>query len=320
MLVIPFILFLQPHPCQPGATLTWSKRCADLPVPMYHAEALVMGNTVYAGGGCAKDHSNTVFAYNIALDNWKSLPPCPVSYFGLAKLEERLVALGGITHSKGISDKVYTFDQGSQQWNSTLPNMLTARHSLSAITFESNIFACGGKDASGVSDSVEVLKAGSSQWYGTHPLPFPCYHMSSTVIHGCCYMLGGFDQHAFTDKVIYTSLTSLLEDSAITSKSRGHSLWHSLHSVRYTCAAAANVGGCLLAIGGGRTFGNAKVCMYCQFRKAWVKLTDLMDVHAYIGPTVAELPNSDVLVIGGATSSFEPRGTVYKGSISYGTA
>jgi len=132
-------------------------------------------------------------------------------------------------------------------------------------------------------------------------------------------MLGGFDQHAFTDKVIYTSLTSLLEASAIISKSRGHSLWHSLHSVRYTCAAAANVGGCLLAIGGGRTFGNAKVCMYCQFRKAWVKLTDLMDVHAYIGPTVAELPNSEVLVIGGATSSFEPRGSVYKGSISYGT-
>lgn len=283
-LSIPFILFLQPHPCQPGATLTWSERCADLPVPMYHAEALVMGNTVYAGGGCAKDYNNTIFACNIALDTWKSLPPCPVSYFGLAKLEERLIALGGITHSKGISDKVYTFNQESQQWNSTLPNMLTARHSLSAVTFESNILACGGKDANGVSDSVEVLKAGSSQWYTTHPLPFPCYHMSSTVIHGCCYMLGGFDEHAFTNKVIYVPLTSLLEDSAITSKSRGHSLWHILRKrICYTCATAANVGGCLLAVGG----SNPKVCIYCQLSKEWIKLTDLIDFRARIGPAVA---------------------------------
>lgn len=310
---------MQPHPCQPGATLVWSKRCADLPVPMYHAQALVIGSNVYTGGGCTKDDSNTVFVYDIDVNSWKSLPSCPVRYFGLAKLDERLVALGGITQSSGISEKVYTFDQKSQQWNSTLPSMLTARHSLTAIGFESNLFACGGKDACGVSDTVEVLKAGSSQWYKTYPLSFPCYHMSYTIIHGFCYMLGGFDQHAFTDKVIFISLTTLLDGTAVASKSRGHQ-WHSLHNIRYTCAAAANVGGCLLAIGGGRTFGNAKVCIYCQLKKAWVKLTDLMNVHAYVGPAVAELPNGELLVIGGATSNFEPQTTVYKGSISYQAA
>ena len=281
---------------------------------MYHAQALVIGNTVYTGGGCTDDQNcNIVFGYDIELDSWKSLPPCPVRYFGLAELEERLVALGGITHSSGISDIVYTFDQRSQQWNSTLPNMLTARHSLTAIGFGSNLFACGGKDAWRVSDTVEVLKAGSSQWCKTHPLPFPCCHMSYAIIHGVCYMLGGFDRHAFTDKVVYVSLTTLLDG---VEKSGSICQWNKLHNIRYTCAAAANVGGCLLAIGGGRTFGNAKVCIYCQLRKAWVKLTDLMNVHAYVGPAVAELPNGELLVIGGATSSFEPQTTVYKGSIS----
>ena len=281
---------------------------------MYHAQALVIGNTVYTGGGCTDDQNrNIVFGYDIELDSWKSLPPCPVRYFGLAELEERLVALGGITHSSGISDIVYTFDQRSQQWNSTLPNMLTARHSLTAIGFGSNLFACGGKDAWRVSDTVEVLKAGSSQWCKTYPLPFPCYHMSYTIIRGVCYMLGGFDRHAFTDKVVYVSLTTLLDG---VEKSGSICQWNELHNIRYTCAAAANVGGCLLAIGGGRTFGNAKVCIYCQLRKAWVKLIDLMNVHAYVGPAVAELPNGELLVIGGATSSFEPQTTVYKGSIS----
>ena len=283
-------------------------------MPMYHAQALVIGNTVYTGGGCTKDHSNTVFVYDIVRDSWKSLPPCPVRYFGLAELEERLVALGGITQSSGISEIVYTFDQKSQQWNSMLPNMLTARHSLTAFGFGSNLFACGGKDACGVSDTVEVLKAGSSQWCKTHPLPFPCYHMSYTIIHGVCYMLGGFDQHAFTDKVVYISLTTLLDSAE---KSGSICQWNKLQNIRYTCAAAANAGGCLLAIGGSRAFGNAKVCIYCQLRKAWVKLTDLMNIHTYVGLAVAELPNGELLVIGGATSSFEPQTTVYKGSISY---
>ena len=287
---------------------------------MYHAHAVVVGNAIYTGGGCTKGSDDIVFKYEPQLDEWECLPSCPVTYFGLAKLEDRLVALGGITASKGISNAVYSFDVDAQTWENTIPSMPTARHSLTAISFQLNLIACGGKDATGISNSVEVFQLEAGQWHHAHPLPFPCYHMSATVIHGFCYLLGGFDQYAFTDKVVYAALPSLLENSASHNSKSKHapkSPWHSLHSIRYSCATAANLGGCLLAIGGVRAIGSAKVCIYSQLRNAWVKLTNLLDRDAYLGPAVAELPKGELLIIGGAKSNLDPQTSVYKGHIYY---
>ena len=319
---------MQPHPCQPGARLVWDKPCADLPTPMYYAQAVVMErtegsrsvDTVYLGGGCTKGqvHDNTVFTYNTALDKWGNLPPCPVTNFGLTKFSGKVVAVGGITSTKSTSNVVYSFDEDVKDWKIMLPAMHTARHSLTAIGFASNLFACGGKDASGISDSVEVFSRNMNQWYRSQPLPFPCYNMSSTVIHGYCYLLGGYDQFTFTDKVVYASLASLL-DAATTpggSKPKDKSLWKNLHNIPSNCAAAASLGGCLLAVGGIRTFGSAKMCIYSQLKRSWVKLTDLGH-DAYLGPAVAELANGKLLIIGGATSNVEPKASVYKGKIVY---
>ena len=307
---------LQPHPCQPGAKLTWSKSCADLPVAMYHAHTVVMKDLVYTGGGCSREQdANTVFRYDLTLETWDHLPPCPVSSFGLAKYFDKVLAIGGITSAKGISNAVYDFDEQSQKWESTIPPMLTARHSLTAVSYLNSLIACGGNDANGVSNAVEVFKPGTSQWYKSSPLPFPCYHMSSTIIHGSCYMLGGFDQHAFTDKVLCAQIADLLEPPALatTSNPKNKSHWYHFRTVRYTCTAAANLGGCLLSIGGRA----AKVYMYSQMKNTWSKLTDLPKDGAYLGPAVAELPTGELLLIGGATSKLEPQSTVYKGIISY---
>ena len=321
---------MQPHPCQPGTRLVWDNRCTELPTPMYYAQAVVMDSTegsssvetVYLGGGHTIGHTqaNTVFTYNTALDKWGNLPPCPVTYFGLTKFSGKVVAVGGITSTKSTSNVVYSFDEEVNDWKIFLPAMHTARHSLTAIGCPSNLFACGGKDADRVSDSVEVFSRNMNQWYKSQPLPFPCYNMSSTVIHGYCYLLGGYDQFTFTDKVVYASLASLL-DAATTpgvSKPKEKSLWKNLeHNIPYNCAAAANLGGCLLAIGGIRTFGSAKVCIYSQLKKSWVKLTYLLRDDAYLGPAVAELANSKLLIIGGATSNFQPKASVYKGIITH---
>ena len=322
------MLSIQPHPCQPGARLVLEKHCADIPVAMNHAHAVVLesntslnsADTVYTGGGTTKDrsHDNIVFKYDTTLDKWSMLPPVPVTSFGLTSYSGKVVAIGGITTSKGVSNMVYGFDEDVNEWNSILPAMPSARHSLTAIGYSSNLFACGGKDATGITNGVEVFIHNTYQWYKTHPLPFPCHHMSSTVIHGSWYLLGGYDDFAFTNKVVYASLASLVDAALSGPMKQSKSPWGYLCNIHDSCAAAANLGGCLLAIGGKHAIGSSKVYIYSQLGKSgsWVKLTDL-GRNAYLGPAIAELANSKLLIIGGATSNFEPRASVYKGKILY---
>ena len=286
---------------------------------MYQACAVAINTAVCVGGGCTKGFDDIIFKYNLQLDCWNGLTPCPVTSFGLAQLDGELVAIGGIKSSSEISNAVYNFDEDTQKWKRAFPALPTARHSLTAVSFQSNLIACGGKDANGVSDKVELFQLQSFQWTESCRLPIPCYHMSATIIRGSCYLLGGFDSYAFTDKVIYIPLASLLENSRPSSNTdvRRKSAWFNLHSIRYCCAAAANIGGCLLAVGGVGAVGSPKVCIFSQLQNSWRKLTDLYNRNAYVSPAVAELSNGEILIIGGAKSNYEPQTSVYRGMIHY---
>ncbi len=285
---------------------------------MYNAHAIVVETKVYVGGGCTKEKKNdsTIFIYDVTNNFWSPLPPCPVTFFGLALIDHQIATVGGrIVATKGITNLVYTYsDDSKPEWQPIVPPMPTARHSLTVVSHASNVFACGGRDGEGISKAVEVFITHEGKWSSTHPLPYPFYQMSSTVIHGTCYLLGGYDQFAFTDKVVYASLSSLLEGAT---GSHEHSAWKSLAPIRYNCASAANCGGCLLAVGGSRMFGGSRINVYSQVQKKWVSLMDLAGRDACFAPIVAELPTGKLLVIGGATSNLEPRGSVYLAKIVY---
>lgn len=291
--------------------------CCDLPVAMYNSHAIVVENKVYVGGGCTKDREkdDTIFVYNVTDNFWSPLPPCPVTFFGLALIYDQIATVGGRTTNRGITNLVYAYDDDSKpEWKPLVPPMPTARHSLTVVSHSSNVFACGGRDAEGISKAVEVFIASDGQWFVTYPLPYPFYQMSSTIIHGTCYLLGGYDQFAFTDKVVYASLSVLVEGAT---NRREQSAWKSLPSIRYNCATAANLGGCLLAIGGSRMLGGSRIDIFSQVKKAWLRLTDLTGRDAYFAPIIAELPSGRLLIIGGATSNLQPRTSMYLAKIVY---
>ena len=321
------VIFPQPHTYLHDALhLTWVNECAKLPVPMYDASAVVLGNAAYVGGGATSrnGYDNTVFKYDLQNDEWNKLPPCPVANFGLAKLAGKIVAVGGIlSSSRQISNKVYTFDY--EQWKEQLPPMPTSRYSLTAIEFQSNLITCGGKCMNGVSKRVEILKMGSRQWHIAHPLPSPCCNMSSAVIQDSCYLLGGYeDTYPGTGKVWYTPLLSLIEAAIPASSGLVPNTPHwcqleqNIPSIR---ASAANLGDCLFAVGGvpAPDFTSLrptpKINVYLQPSNSWYTLTNLPNPNAYFAPTVAELPNDELLIIGGATNDLTPQNTVYRGRL-----
>ena len=185
---------------------------------MYSAQAVVVGEKVYVGGGFTEkiEDRHRVFQYHTSRDEWSCLPPHTVSLFAMAQFTGKLITVGGRIVS-GATGKVYHFKEESQEWVEFLKPMPTARGLLSVATTQSTIIASGG--ATGFKDgkpvvhtTVEVYRSETSQWYTADPLPAPYYFMSSVTIADTCYLLGGADSdHKAVATVLYASLTSLVQ-------------------------------------------------------------------------------------------------------------
>ena len=77
------------------------KQCTELPVRINYANTAVIDDKVYCGGGMT-DHSDEeyiVYCYDPSRDNWTTLPPLPVKWFGLGQISGKLVAIGGVKKS-----------------------------------------------------------------------------------------------------------------------------------------------------------------------------------------------------------------------------
>ena len=121
------------------------------------SQVVVVGETVCVGGGAtdSKDDLYLVFQYNPARDEWTTLPRCSVRYFGLGHLSGELLTVGGATPDGTIIKTVYHYKPESREWEEFLQPMPTARYSLSVISTQSALIACGG--AGGLQKNVSCL-------------------------------------------------------------------------------------------------------------------------------------------------------------------
>ena len=112
---------------------------------MYSAQAVVMGEKVYMGGGFTEKVEGRyhVFQYNTSKDEWSHLPPHHGCFFAMAQFAGRLITVGGWIRS-GVTGKVYCFKEESQEWEELLKPMPTARYCPSIATMQSTIIASGG--------------------------------------------------------------------------------------------------------------------------------------------------------------------------------
>ena len=110
------------------------------------AQAVVMGEKVYMGGGAADEIEDIfrVFQYNTTRDEWSRLPPHTVYFFAMAQFTGELITVGGVIAASGATGKVYHFKEESQKWVELFKPMPTARYDLSVATTQTTIIASGG--------------------------------------------------------------------------------------------------------------------------------------------------------------------------------
>ena len=309
---------------------------------MDSAQAVVMGEKVYVGGGDPKkgEDRHHVFQYHTSRDEWSRLPPHPLIYFGIAQFAGHLITVGGEGAEGGVAAKVYHFKEESQEWEEFLPPMPTARCQLSVATTQSAIIASGGVTDGGTTPcaTVEVYSSESSQWYAADPLPVPYRSMTYVTIADTYYLLGGYGADSktpATTTVLCASLASLVEKATSpTRQSASHtSVWKTLPDTPLKMSTAASLSGHLIAVGGykGKTslpavavrFLAFKVGVtlpispelhaFCPLVNSWIRMADSDLPQSRSNCTAVQLSSNTMIVIGGMNNKLEETKTVFIG-------
>ena len=266
-----------------------------------------------------------VYCYDPPQDNWTTLPPLPVRYFGLGQVSSKLVAVGGVKKSSGRStNEVFTYDQQSRKWKQTIPPMTTARDFPGVLRLQSALVVAGGYTDEGDTNVVEIFKPDTSQWYSTDPLPTACRDISLTGGGNTCYAIGGYKPISSLNQALYASVDDLLHNAVPANQtthngsSETRTAWKTLPNTPSYRSIAAMLAGNLLAIGGKDKSGvmspaKKEVYVYSTSTNSWIYFTDLPEPRSETA--VAVLSSAEILVIGGRCDSRV--NTVYRGTLNF---
>ena len=295
---------------------------------MTYAQAVVIRNRVYCGGGGTDvdddDNNYRILCYSPSEDTWNTLPVCDVRFFGLGQVRGKLVTVGGRKKSGGkVTNKVCEFDEVTHSWKQSIPPMRTARRLPAVLSHHSTLTVAGGRtDDYHCISVVEVFREKNSQWYTTEPLPFCWCVPSSLLINNRWYLLGGgTEEEIFSNRAMCAHIDLLLQkalphnQASTDSDSTNNSAWEVLPNTPHYTPAAATFGTSFLAVGGTTTNkrpSNPQTMVYIYFSctNAWIHISDLP--APLMWTAIAMLSPTKLLVIGG-WNNHKCQNSVYKG-------
>ncbi len=285
-----------------------------MPIKMSSSvHSVVIGDTVYVGGGDADNDRDRCTVMKLEQDQWTKLPECNAHWFAMTSLANRLVMVGGYDpRNNNRTNQLAVFEAG--EWAHPYPPMNIARHSSTAVSFNNHIIAAGGFDGKGYTSSVEVLDVASRRWYIAQSLPNPRSSLKPTLIGNTLYLMRGWDHTGPTKIVHHVDLNELIVKAL--SNLDTPTLWQTLQEVPLVFSAPLSIGRSLLAVGGRDDIDNSSssIHLYQPDTRRWVKVGDLPTARYYC--TCSVLPSGEVIVAGGQTKPFTYIQTVHFFSIS----
>ena len=278
-------------------------------------QSVVIGDTVYVGGGSAGNDRDKCTVMKLEQDQWTKLPEYTAKWFTMTSLANRLVLVGGFDpRNNKPTNQLAVFKSG--KWTHPYPPMNIARDCSTAVSFNNHIIVAGGYDDKGrTSSSVEVLDVESRRWYIAQSLPNPRSGLKSTLIGNALYLMGGWEHTGGTTKTVHhVDLNELIAKTL--SNLDTPTLWQTLQEVPLVRSAPLSIGRSLLAVGGwdDRVNPSSSIHLYQPDTRRWVKVGDLPT--ARYSCTCSVLPSGEVIVAGGRTGAFPYIQTVDFFSIS----
>ena len=168
-------------------TDTWT-RAPDLPAPVNHSTAAVLGGRVVVAGGSGATHS----AWVLANGRWRALPRLPAGRVaaGAAALGGRLYVVGGVG-DRGLARNALELDVRRRRWR--LVAGPTPREHLAVVAAQGRLYALGGRTGGYDTNlaTVESWRPGERRWRREPRLPEPRGGTGAAVIGARIVSVGG---------------------------------------------------------------------------------------------------------------------------------
>lgn len=179
------------------ATDTWIKK-TDMPTPRWGLSTSTVDGKIYAIGG--KKFGNilsTVEEYDPVTDKWTKKADIPTARMWLSTsvVNGKIYAIGGWDGSSLAT--VEEYDPKTDKWmKKEKADMPTARSALSSSVVKGRIYAIGGRtEPPGIGfmshSTVEEFNPLTNKWTRKADMPTARGHLSSSVINGKIYAIGG---------------------------------------------------------------------------------------------------------------------------------
>ena len=289
----------------PLKSLEWSE-CCEMPVSVYEAQAVVLGNKVYIGGGIIYPGSSSrLLVYNFTKDSW-DIMDTPTEDYAITTYHSQLVLLGGRNPNSGwATNQLWVLDK-QHQWTKFLPLMTTERLRACAVSMGDHLIVAGGccdnqafpRDQDEACpqnlDTVELYDGHGHHWRRVQSLPKAGSQIKSVLFEGNWYLAVGMEQHS---EIYWTSVKSLIATSEHT---RQTSVWKKLLCKSLESSTLSFLKGRLITVGGRNDY-NSAIYGYCTTTNCWVHVGDLP--VACCSPYTVVLPTGELLVGGGDTDS-----------------
>ena len=285
---------------------------ADLPAPLYNAYVAVRGNKIYVTGGLSavEDAKHQVYVYNINTDQWGQLPPSG-HYYGIPHIiGDKLAIIGGHqSATEERTNKLSTFDDGTQTWISYYPDLLSVRSMPGVVIHQEYVIVAGGISIDGhtIQDDIEVLNwMESFSWRRVSiKLPVPMFEFTPIISDDNLLVVG----YAGTDGN-YKRAAYMLPAANITASIDGQhnsttgtfSRWTELTSAIHSRTALVPGSSPPVIVGGWNPSdetSTADIKMYDNSDHSWRTVGSLSSAKLWVA--VAAVDNNAIVVIGGCT-------------------
>ena len=289
--------------------IKWT-RLADLPAPLYHVHVAVHGHKIYVAGGRSpvERAEHQVYVYNINTDQWGQLLS-PGHYGGIPHIiGDKLAIIGGRLSSNGKrTNKVSTFDDGTQTWISYYSDLLSVRSRPGVVSYEKYVIVAGGKSIDGktVQDDIEVLNwIENSHWkIVSIKLPVPMRAFGAIISDDHLLVLGYAGADGKTSKGVYRLPVAIITASIDGQhNSATSSRWTELTAINHSYTALVPGSSPPVIVGGWNhsdKTSTADIKMYDNSDHSWRSVGSLSSARCLVG--VAAVDNNAIVIIGGCT-------------------